>query len=32
VTEVRRDLAQWLAKWQTKYPKLTAWVEDTIED
>jgi putative transposase len=30
--EVRRDLAQWLAKWQAKYPKLTGWVEDNIEE
>lgn len=32
LAEVRRDLAQWLAKWQAKYPKLTAWVEDNIEE
>lgn len=32
LAEVRRDLAQWLVKWQTKYPKLTAWVEDNIEE
>lgn len=32
LTEVRRDLAQWLAKWQGKYPKLTSWVEDNIEE
>jgi putative transposase len=32
LTEVRRDLAQWLAKWQAKYPKLTTWVEDNIEE
>jgi putative transposase len=32
LAEVRRDLAQWLAKWQGKYPKLTAWVEDNIEE
>jgi putative transposase len=30
--EVRRDIAQWLAKWQTKYPKLCAWVEDNVEE
>ena len=30
--EVRRDLAQWLAKWQAKYPKLTGWVEENIEE
>jgi putative transposase len=28
---VRRDIAQWLAKWQTKYPRLCNWVEDNIE-
>jgi len=32
LAEVRRDLAQWLARWQAKYPKLTAWVEDNIEE
>jgi len=32
IAEVRRDLAQWLAKWQGKYAKLTAWVEDNIEE
>jgi putative transposase len=32
LAEVRRDLAQWLAKWQAKYPKLTGWVEDNIEE
>ena len=30
--EVRRDLAAWLAKWQGKYPKLCAWVEDNVEE
>jgi putative transposase len=25
LAEVRRDIAQWLAKWQAKYPKLTDW-------
>jgi putative transposase len=30
--EVRRDLAAWLSKWQAKYPKLTGWVEDNIEE
>jgi putative transposase len=30
--EARRDLAAWLAKWQGKYPKLTSWVEDNIEE
>jgi putative transposase len=32
LAEVRRDVAQWLAKWQGKYPKLCAWVEDNIEE
>ena len=30
--EARLDLAAWLAKWQVKYPKLTSWVEDNIEE
>jgi putative transposase len=30
--EVRRDLAAWLAKWAPKYPRLTAWVEENIEE
>ena len=32
LAEVRRDLAQWLAKWQGKYPKLCTWVEENIEE
>ena len=32
LTEARRDLAAWLAKWQGTYPKLCAWVEDNIEE
>jgi transposase-like protein len=32
LAEARTDLAQWLTKWQDKYPKLTNWVEDTIEE
>jgi len=32
LSEVRRDLAQWLSKWQGKYAKLCAWVEDNIEE
>ncbi len=32
VEEARRDLAAWLAKWQEKYPKLTDWVEESIEE
>jgi putative transposase len=32
LAEARRDIAQWLAKWQGKYPKLTSWAEDNIEE
>jgi len=32
LAEVRRDLAQWLVKWQAKYPRLTGWVEENIEE
>ena len=32
VAEVRRDLAQWLARWQSKYAKLCEWVEDNLEE
>ena len=31
LTEAKADLATWLAKWQAKYPRLTHWVEDNIE-
>ena len=27
LTEAQRDLAAWLTRWQTRYPKLTDWVE-----
>lgn len=30
--EVRRDIAQWVTKWQAKYPKLVAWVEENVEE
>jgi putative transposase len=30
--EARRDLAAWIAKWGARYPKLVAWVEETIEE
>ena len=30
--EARADLAQWLNKWQGKYPKLCDWVEENIEE
>lgn len=29
--ESRSDLTSWLSKWQPKYPKLCAWVEENIE-
>jgi len=32
LTEARRDLAAWLARWSAKYPKLTGWVEESIEE
>src|SRR5579884_1888215 len=32
LAEVRRDLAAWLAKWGGKYPRLTGWVEENIEE
>lgn len=32
LAEVRRDIAQWLGKWQQKYPKLCDWVEENIEE
>ena len=32
IEEARRDLAAWLSKWQTKYPKLCDWVEANIEE
>ncbi len=31
LSELRRDIAQWLAKWQRKYAKLCSWVEENIE-
>lgn len=30
--EARKDLAAWLAKWQSRYPKLCDWVEENIEE
>ena len=30
--EARRDLAAWLLRWQEKYPKLCAWVEENIAE
>lgn len=32
LTEARKDMAAWLLRWQEKYPKLCAWVEDNIEE
>jgi hypothetical protein len=32
LTEARRDLAAWFAKWQATYPKLCGWVEEHIEE
>lgn len=32
LSEVRRDIAQWLGKWSGKYAKLCLWVEENIEE
>lgn len=32
LAEARADLAAWLSKWQSKYPKLCDWVEENIEE
>src|SRR3546814_5925355 len=32
LAESRADLAQWLARWSAKYPRLTDWAEETIEE
>ena len=32
LAEARKDLAGWLSRWQGKYPRLCAWVEDNIEE
>lgn len=32
LAEARTDLAAWIGKWQAKYPRLVAWVEDNIEE
>jgi putative transposase len=32
ISEVRRDIAQWVTKWQVKYPKLVSWVEENVEE
>src|SRR5690606_28474684 len=31
LAEAKADLAAWLAKWSGKYPRLTGWVEENIE-
>ena len=30
--EAKADLAAWIGKWSVKYPKLCAWVEESIEE
>ena len=32
VQEARQDLAAWLTKWGSRYPKLCDWVENNIEE
>lgn len=32
LAEVRADLAAWLTKWSPRYPRLTGWVEDNIDE
>lgn len=32
IAEARKDLVAWLSRWQAKYPRLCAWVEDAIEE
>jgi len=32
ISEAKTDLAAWLKKWSPRYPKLTGWVEESIED
>jgi putative transposase len=32
LSEARRDLAAWLSKWSAKYPRLTGWVEENIDE
>jgi len=29
--EAQRDLAAWIQRWQDRYPRLTSWVEENIE-
>ena len=32
IDEARRDLSAWIAKWSARYPRLVAWVEETIDE
>jgi putative transposase len=32
LAEARADLAAWIGKWQAKYSRLVAWVEENIEE
>ncbi len=32
LAEARHDLAAWLARWTGKYPRLTTWVEENLEE
>jgi transposase-like protein len=32
IEETRRDLAAWITKWSSRYPKLVNWVEETIDE
>ena len=32
LAEALHDLATWLARWAGKYPRLTAWVEENLEE
>ena len=32
LAEARADLAAWLKRWQSKYPKLCDWVEESIDE
>jgi hypothetical protein len=32
LAELRRDIAQWLSRWQGKYSRLCNWVEEHVEE
>ena len=32
MAEARSDLTAWLARWAGKYPRLTVWVEENLEE